>query len=181
MKDAAWATQWLHSTEKGLGSTEEERRIKSCLRMVIRWCGRFRRRTEDDLQTGLIGLIHAARTYSPSRQASWPTHANNCIRNELSHALERAAAKKRTAKFSDQPVEVLISKEPNPAYAAEMKLDARRVMWRFLPADRVVMRGYMAGKSLTDVGRELGVTRARTYQRFHRCIEKGREFFGEAI
>jgi RNA polymerase sigma factor (sigma-70 family) len=181
MKEAAWAHPWLRFTDKGLGDSQEEQRIKSCLPMVISVCTRFKRKTEDDLQVGLMGLVKAAQTYDPSRKASFATHAYNCIRNEINHVLDRETTKKRTGKPSSKPVEVLVSREPNPAYAVEMKLDAKRVMHRFMPADRVVVRGYMAGKSLTEVGRELGVTRARTYQRFHRCLERGREFFAEAV
>jgi RNA polymerase sigma factor (sigma-70 family) len=180
MKEAAWATQWLRFTDKGLGDSKEEQRIKSCLPMVVSWCARFKRRTEDDLQTGLIGLIHAARTYTPGR-ASWPTHANNCIRNELSHALERAKAKKRTGTFSDQPVEVLVSREPNPAYSAQVRLDAQRVRRLFKGPDAYVVKHYCLGQTMSEVGKGLGVSQKMASLRWIRSLERGRELFAEAL
>ena len=45
---------------------------------------------EDLVQEGLLGLLKAIRTYSPSRQASFHTFARMCIRNKLCSAVKAA-------------------------------------------------------------------------------------------
>jgi RNA polymerase sigma factor (sigma-70 family) len=176
-RESRWANQWLVLTDKGLGASQEEERIRSCLPMVISVCTRFHRRTEDDLQVGLMGLIRAARTWIPER-ASFPTHAYNCIRNEINHLVDRETTKKRSGGPHGSGVEVVVSREQNPADTAQVMLDSRELMGCFSAPQMELVGEWMGGKSLADMGRERGVTRARMCHRWKECLDKGREFFG---
>ena len=51
---------------------------------------------EDLIQEGMIGLIHAIRTYDPSRAASFHTYAETCVRNRLYSVLRAANSRKNS-------------------------------------------------------------------------------------
>ena len=50
--------------------------------------------SEDLLQEGMFGLIKAMREYDPSRDASFQTFADTCIRNRLYSVLKAASSGK---------------------------------------------------------------------------------------
>lgn len=52
--------------------------------------------SEDLIQEGMLGLIHAIREYDPGRSASFRTYAERCIRSRLISAIKAAARDKHT-------------------------------------------------------------------------------------
>ncbi|MBM6869207.1 sigma-70 family RNA polymerase sigma factor [Pseudoflavonifractor phocaeensis] len=52
--------------------------------------------SEDLIQEGMLGLIHAIREYDPNRSAAFRTYAERCIRSRLISAIKAAARDKHT-------------------------------------------------------------------------------------
>lgn len=53
--------------------------------------------SEDLIQEGMIGLVHAIRTYDAEKTAAFHTYAETCIRNRLYSALRAANSQKQVA------------------------------------------------------------------------------------
>lgn len=52
--------------------------------------------SEDLIQEGMVGLLHAIREYDPDREASFRHYAQVCIQNRLISAIKAAARDKHT-------------------------------------------------------------------------------------
>ncbi len=52
--------------------------------------------SEDLFQEGMLGLLHAVRTYDPGREASFRTYAELCIRSRLYSAVRAALGSKHS-------------------------------------------------------------------------------------
>lgn len=61
---------------------------------------------DDLIQEGMIGLILAVREYDASKQASFRTYAETCIRNRLYSALRAAARDKHSPLNQSVPLEI---------------------------------------------------------------------------
>ena len=61
--------------------------------------------SEDLIQEGMVGLIHAVREYDSSKEASFRTFAEICIRNRLYSVLRAAARDKHAALNQSVPLD----------------------------------------------------------------------------
>ena len=61
--------------------------------------------SEDLMQEGMLGLLHAIRSYEPARDTSFKTYAERCIRNRIYSAIRSAA------RFKHRPLNDSISIE----------------------------------------------------------------------
>ena len=61
--------------------------------------------SEDLIQEGMVGLIHAVREYDSSKEASFRTFAEICIRNRLYSVLRAAARDKHVALNQSVPLD----------------------------------------------------------------------------
>jgi RNA polymerase sigma factor (sigma-70 family) len=159
---------WLDRISKGLGESEEEQCIKSCLPMVLSIAKRFRKTDEDWLQMGVMVLVKAYKTWN--REWMFSTHAHHCLHNAFVDAIKWETRPKRIPPPREE-YEAL-SREPSPSYLTEVKLDAQQA-WKAIP-DREIVRQFLEGRSCVEIGRELGVCKQAIHQRVQKNLRQAR-------
>lgn len=86
------------------GSAEAEDELVSRYSRLVRACARplflAGGDSEDLIQEGMVGLLHAVRTYDRDRQAQFRTYAEVCIRSRLISAV-RAAGRDKHAPLNN--------------------------------------------------------------------------------
>lgn len=86
------------------GSADAEELLVTRCSRIVRACARplflAGGDSEDLLQEGMVGLLHAIRTYDPTREAQLTTYAEVCIRNRLYSAV-RAAGRDKHVPLND--------------------------------------------------------------------------------
>lgn len=120
---------------------------------------------EDLVQEGMIGLVDAIRTYSPSGGASFQSFAALCVRRRMVSAVRAASARKHaplndSVSIDDPPLPVLQAVGSNP----EAELIGREGMREFMTAlrgaltsvEREVLELYLAGSSYQEISRRIG-------------------------
>ena len=98
--------QWdQHSDENlcsrvALGDRDAEETLVRRYTRMVRMCARpyflAGGDSEDLIQEGMVGLLHAIREYDPGREASFRHYAQVCIQNRLISAIKAAARDKHT-------------------------------------------------------------------------------------
>lgn len=98
--------QWdRHSDEDlcnrvALGDRDAEEALVRRYTRMVRMCARpyflAGGDSEDLIQEGMVGLLHAIREYDPGREASFRHYAQVCIQNRLISAIKAAARDKHT-------------------------------------------------------------------------------------
>ena len=125
--------------------------------------------SEDLIQEGMVGLLHAIRTYDPDKQAQFRTYAEVCIRNRLYSAV-RAAGRDKHAPLNDSvsledsdralseraagvtdPESMLIGKE-----ALAERLDA--LYGELSKLEAQILRLYLSGLSYGEIASRLDRT-----------------------
>ena len=81
--------------------TRYNRLVRTCARPFFLAGGD----SEDLIQEGMVGLIHAVREYDSSKEASFRTFAEICIRNRLYSVLRAAARDKHAALNQSVPLD----------------------------------------------------------------------------
>lgn len=135
---------------------------------------------EDLIQWGLMGLWHAAQRFDASRGLQFSTYACNCIRGYILSGSNRyryggspyaacnhdhgEIALVDTALTLDLWGSTHCSETFDAAAAAEDVERVRSAIDRLPPRWGDVMRFRLDGRTLTDVGRIVGVTRERVRQ-----------------
>ena len=125
--------------------------------------------SEDLIQEGMFGLLHAIRTYDPTRQAQFRTYAEVCIRSRLYSAVRAALRDKHsplnnyisfeTSLFDtamgslsiqmDSPEDVLIGKE-------EWKERTRALKDRLSGFEAKILQLYLSGLSYQEIAQQIG-------------------------
>ncbi|MBR6739006.1 MAG: sigma-70 family RNA polymerase sigma factor [Oscillospiraceae bacterium] len=128
--------------------------------------------SDDLLQEGMMGLMKAVREFDCSKEASFRTFAEVCIRNRMFSALRAAAREKHS------PLNQSISLETpffdSNAYAAVARTDSStdpeelmilrekkerdlvRIKEQLSPLERKVLERYLEGKTHSEIAAELG-------------------------
>lgn len=82
------------------GNAEAEDELVARYSRLVRVCARplflAGGDSEDLIQEGMLGLLHAMRTYAPKRQAQFRTYAEVCIRSRLISAVRTAGRDKHS-------------------------------------------------------------------------------------
>lgn len=118
---------------------------------------------DDWYQEGMIGLLHAVRTYRAEEEVSFSTYASVCIRNRLASCFKKTKNSKNLALNSAVPYEDISDLTVNSLeddYIANENF--RHVEQVFLSqlsqTEQRVMRYYLAGFSYTEIANELSIT-----------------------
>lgn len=82
--------------------TRYHRLVRACARPYFLTGGD----SEDLIQEGMVGLIHAVREYDESKAASFHTFAEVCIRNKLFSVLRAASCDKHTPLNQSIPLDI---------------------------------------------------------------------------
>lgn len=126
--------------------------------------------SDDLLQEGMLGLLHAAALYDPARDASFRTFAAVCIRRRLVSAVRAAGAQRHRPLNESVPLGTFSSDaSPDEAHfpsteqsPEELLIDKeeflefrRRVAEALSPLERRVLELYLEGLSYGEIGRSL--------------------------
>lgn len=125
--------------------------------------------SEDLIQEGMVGLLHAIRTYDPKRQAQFRTYAELCIRSRLVSAVRAAARDKHSplnhyisletplfdtaighlSAQSDNPEDVLIDREVRTERLSALKDQLSGF-------EAKILRLYLGGLSYGEIAQQMG-------------------------
>lgn len=157
-------------TARGNARGEEE--LVSRYTRLVRVCSRplflAGGDSEDLIQEGMVGLLHAVRSYDPERQASFRTYAEVCIRSRLLSAVRDAGRDKHSplnhyvsletplfdtavSTQGDNPEDMLIDRE-----IRNERLSA--LMDRLSGFEAKILRLYLGGLSYGEIARQIGRT-----------------------
>ncbi len=127
--------------------------------------------SDDLLQEGMMGLMKAVREFDCSKEASFRTFAEVCIRNRMFSALRAAAREKHTplnqsisleTPFFDSNAYTMVistdsSTDPEELYILREKKerDLIRIREQLSPLERKVLERYLEGKTHGEIAQEL--------------------------
>jgi len=128
--------------------------------------------SDDLLQEGMMGLMKAVREFDCSKEASFRTFAEVCIRNRMFSALRAAAREKHsplnqsisleTPFFDSNAYTAVINRDsstdPEELYILREKKerDLIRIREQLSPLERRVLERYLEGKTCGEIAGELG-------------------------
>lgn len=176
------------------GSEEAEefliREYKSVIRSKARTYFITGAEMEDVIQEGMIGLLKAIKTYSADGAAGFSTYANHCITRQILDAIKAANRKKHgplnssvslskpagedsnqtleesvPSRSTDNPEAMLITKDFLERVAASIDGELSLL-------EKKVWSGHMAGRSSTEIARELGKNEKAVYNAMDRTKKK---------
>jgi len=152
------------------GSARAEEELVGRYSRLVRICARplflAGGDSEDLIQEGMVGLLHAMRTYDPERQAQFRSYAEVCIRSRLLSAVRAAGRDKHsplnhyvsleTPLFDtaasiqgDNPEDMLIDRE-----IRNERLSALKDQLSGFEAK--ILRLYLGGLSYGEIARQIG-------------------------
>ena len=152
------------------GSVRAEEELVSRYSRLVRICARplflAGGDSEDLIQEGMVGLLHAMRNYDPERQAQFRTYAEVCIRSRLLSAVRAAGRDKHsplnhyvsleTPLFDtavsiqgDNPEDMLIDREVRNERLAALKDQLSSF-------EAKILRLYLGGLSYGEIAQQIG-------------------------
>jgi len=131
---------------------------------------------DDYIGVASEALVEASRAFNPEKYGTtFTTFAVTCIINKLILFQKRFVTKKSVLlvkSFTDRKIithlieddDLLDASQKFPLTIAELAIDLP-------PNYRTVIQGIMAGKQLSEIGRENNLSRQRIHQIYHKAIE----------
>jgi len=117
---------------------------------------------EDYIQIGLIGLWQAIEKYNGS--SSWPNYAYTCIKNEIMTQYSRDNKKSAIPehKLCRLGEDTIIDDSAEGRIISSV--DVQDALSKLNERTRYILTERMNGRTLEDIGAELGITRERLRQ-----------------
>lgn len=160
----AFAAQGSADAEDALVA-RYSRLVRACARPLFLAGGD----SEDLIQEGMVGLLHAVRTYDRERQVQFRTYAETCIRNRLYSAVRAAGRDKHSplnnyisfetplfdtaagypSAQGDNPEDVLIDRE-------DWKERLSTLKDQLSGFEAKILRLYLGGLSYGEIARQIG-------------------------
>ena len=149
----------------GLIFGEEELRAAEYSRLVSRIVRQFflQGGDQDDLyQEGMIGLLKAIRSYDPVRSDNFEAYASLCIRRQIYDTIRRDARlflreEDALRQIAPDPVLTGTHDPETQCLANETETEIKAALYGFLSAfEASVLDPYLAGYSVSEIGRSLG-------------------------
>ena len=132
--------------------------------------------TDDLLQEGMIGLVHALDRFDPCAGVKFTTFATTCIDNQIVSALRRAGRKKHailneSGPFSrdDADSECLEEKFEVHEMACELQV---AIETKLTPLERRILFCYLDGLSYDEISAQLSISRKSVDNGMHRVRRK---------
>lgn len=143
--------------------------------------------SEDLMQEGMFGLIDAMRAYDPSREASFYTYAEICIRSRLCSVLKAARAGKHSPLNESVPLNASIL-DAQPLYCRldpeDLLIDREKaaallnhVRSQLSPLENRVLALYLDGLSCGEIADTVG----KTYKSVDNAVQRIRRKVGRQI
>lgn len=115
--------------------------------------------SEDLIQEAMFGLLKAIREFDPTRDVSFRTFAEVCIRNRIRSAVTAAACGKHAPLNNSVPMEALLDFAYSPEDSLidrEEEMERLRQLTSCLsPFEQKVLSLYLDGLSYGEIGRQL--------------------------
>lgn len=117
--------------------------------------------SEDLIQEAMFGLLKAIREFDPTRDVSFHTFAEVCIRNRIRSAVSAAGAGRHTPLNNSVPMEVTLPDDslgPEDALILREEDDERldRLKARLSPLERQILELFLTGLSYREIGEQVG-------------------------
>lgn len=171
---------------------EQQGLVGGCVRLAYHLARRLHRGAPhldlEELEAlALLALVEAARRFDAGRGVKFATYATRCVEGQLLYARGRMRkdAARRSAQLDPEVMGEDGRLEPRDyrtpdgdAQEGELRTKDRervRAMLGLLegrPGELRVVEGIMAGRSLADIGREMGVSRTRVAQLRDKAFER---------
>ena len=160
--------EWL-CRQVALGNRDAEDALVLRYHRLVRACARPLFLTggdsEDLLQEGMVGLLHAIREYDAEKAASFRTFAETCIRNRLYSVLRSAGCGKHLPLNKALPLDTaLLGAEAGILqYNPEEQFISQDFVRHFLeemrtqlsPLEAAILDAYLAGESCREIAQQL--------------------------
>lgn len=133
--------------------------------------------SDDLVQTGMIGLMRAVRTFKADGNASFKTYASHCIRNNIVDAIR----KQKTAPVSDVDLEDIFlpsdENEPSRLYIEDetTRLLSEAISSVLSEREMNVLKLYLNAMSYQEISERLGIEKKQvdnTIYSFKKKIKK---------
>ena len=138
---------------------------------------------DDITQAGFLGLMRAAQKFDPTRGNKFSTVAMIWIKSKISHELRR----RPVGNSHDMKLATMISIDAHPSTIdfcgvaeggqrlIDAEIDAEDLLQSLNPRELICVRGFMEGRTLENIGEELGIHRERVRQIREASIVKLRQ------
>ncbi len=118
---------------------------------------------DDWYQEGMIGFLHAIRSYSGDRGASFKTYASKCVRNRLSDCLRNSTNSKNlplnSAVEFDEDFDIPVVSCEDTYILSEDNRDFEQILKKHLSeTEKKVMISYLAGYTYAEIANSLNMT-----------------------
>lgn len=154
------------------GSARAEEELVSRYIRLVRICSRplflAGGDSEDLIQEGMVGLLHAVRTYDPERQAQFRTYAEVCIRSRLLSAVRAAGRDKHSplnhcvsleTPLFDTAVSIQDNNPENMLIDREIRNERLSTLKDQLSGfEAKILRLYLGGLSYSEIALQIGRT-----------------------
>ena len=124
--------------------------------------------SEDLIQEGMMGLMSAIRQYDPTRDTSFRTYAESCIRNRLITAIKTASRFKHTPlndyvsfespQFDESRTTSDLARDPEELIIAQERYEEieKTLVGSLSAFEKRVLECYLSGLSYAEIAREVG-------------------------
>lgn len=147
------------------GDREAEENLVMRYNRLVRMCSRpyflAGGDSEDLIQEAMFGLLKAIREFDPSRDVTFRTFAEVCIRNRIRSAVSAAGRDKHAPLNNSVPIESLLpdmAADPEESFINKEADGERlqRLKDSLSPLERRILSLYLSGLSYGEIGRQIG-------------------------
>lgn len=157
------------SSKKGDTAIRVEDHLGLVRAVVLKYSRKGRLEDSDLYSVGCLALVEAAKEFDPSR-SGFATWATRVVRQRVIDEIRRVARDREVA--STETVCNVVSPSGNlPVHLAEPILALRKSDSREYARDKRVLRRYfLEGRTLSDIGRSLGMSKEGARKRINSAI-----------
>lgn len=147
-----------------------ESRLGYAFALAHRLC--YKKSLIDDARgVASLALCHAASCYKKSRNIPFPAYARRVITNSVRRWLYRQSNEITEYLTNDVPIRIDDSDVVDDADSIMKLMKCTSMSFK----ERMVLEAWLGGKKLSELGKEMGMTRERVRQLREQALQKIRE------